>query len=202
MIKPNFIGRATELGFRSGTESSPNEILAEIVESRIPAYWETFPALLANAADGGEFTPAATAALLPESDRKALKELFLVSLGLYQALGEEFKWRHRLFPDCPARLVSGLAARLERGEDALAGGIPLPAARLTAAYRRCRRRGDPLSGAVLEIFTPRQAALLFKKLRRERLTKTEGEYFSRVIRKKAAALADERLHRLARKVLE
>lgn len=201
MIKPNFIGRATELGYKSGTDSDPNEILAEIVESRIPAYWEAFPALLANAAEGGEFSPAAASALLGESDKKALKQLFLVSLALYESLGEQFKWRHKLFPDCPARQVAGLAARLYRGEDAEAGGISLPAGRLAAAYRRCRRASAGPGAAVLEIFTPRQAQLFFKRLRGADLTKTETEYYSRAIRPKVKALADEELHQLARKAL-
>ena len=105
MIKASFISRATELGFKPGSPSDPNETLAEIVESRIPTYWEAFPGLLVNAAEGGEFSPAATAALLDESGKVALNQLFLVALGLYEALGEHFSWRRRLFPDLPARQV-------------------------------------------------------------------------------------------------
>ena len=141
MIKASFISRATELGFKPGSPSDPNETLAEIVESRIPTYWEAFPGLLVNAAEGGEFSPAATAALLDESGKVALNQLFLVALGLYEALGEHFSWRRRLFPDLPARQVSGLAARLERGEAVEAGGISLPAAKLTADFNRCRTCG-------------------------------------------------------------
>jgi len=201
MIKASFISRATELGFKPGSPSDPNETLAEIVESRIPTYWEAFPGLLVNAAEGGEFSPAATAALLDESGKVALNQLFLVALGLYEALGEHFSWRRRLFPDLPARQVSGLAARLERGEAVEAGGISLPAAKLTAAFKRCRRRRGGLGASLLQLFTPRQTELIFKRLRGARLTKTEAEYFSRTIRPKVRALADEELHRLAVKLL-
>lgn len=201
MIKASFISRATELGFKPGIPGNPNETLAEIVESRIPAYWEAFPGLLVNAAEGGEFTPAATEALLDETGKKALEQLFLVSLGLYEALGERFNWRHRLFPDLTHRQVSGIAARLKRGETVEAGGISLPAARLTAAFKRCRRSRGGLSDSLLRLFTPRQAELIFKRLRGARLSKTEGEYFSRAIRPKLSALADEELHRLARRAL-
>lgn len=201
MIKASFISRATELGFKPGSPSDPNETLAEIVESRIPAYWEAFPGLLVNAAEGGEFSPAATAALLDESGKQALSQLFLVSLGLYEALGEHFNWRRRLFPDLPARQVAGIAARLGRGEAVEAGGISLPAARLTAAFKRCRRSRGGLSDSLLQLFTPRQTELIFKRLRGSSLTKTEAEYFSRAIRPKVRALADEELHRLAVKLL-
>ena len=201
MIKASFISRATELGFKPGSPSDPNETLAEIVESRIPTYWEAFPGLLVNAAEGGEFSPAATAALLDESGKVALNQLFLVALGLYEALGEHFSWRRRLFPDLPARQVSGLAARLERGEAVEAGGISLPAAKLTAAFKRCRRSRGGLGASLLQLFTPRQTELIFKRLRGARLTKTEAEYFSRTIRPKVRALADEELHRLAAKLL-
>ncbi|HXS99233.1 MAG TPA: hypothetical protein VN915_01000 [Elusimicrobiota bacterium] len=50
-------------------------------------------------------------------------------------------------------------------------------------------------------FAPKQRDLLQKKLRGDPLTKTEREYFSRVVKKKLVALADPDLHRLAQKAL-
>ncbi|SHJ41327.1 hypothetical protein SAMN02745216_01614 [Desulfatibacillum alkenivorans DSM 16219] len=41
-----------------------------------------------------------------------------------------------------------------------------------------------------------------KKLEGDPLTKTEKEYYSRTVKKKAAALANSDLHSLARKLLE
>ena len=52
------------------------------------------------------------------------------------------------------------------------------------------------------LFSPRQKDLLYKKLRGEPMTKTEREYFSRVVKKKLMALADPDLYRLAQKALQ
>ena len=53
-----------------------------------------------------------------------------------------------------------------------------------------------------QFFAPKQRDLVEKKLRGEPLTKTEREYFSRVVKKKLLALADPDLHRLAQKALQ
>ena len=52
-----------------------------------------------------------------------------------------------------------------------------------------------------EVFTPRQKTLLRKKLEAKPLTKTEREYYSRVLKKRLKALANEELHALARRLL-
>ncbi len=54
-----------------------------------------------------------------------------------------------------------------------------------------------LEYALSQVFSPKQKELFFKKLKREKLSKTEREYFSRVVKKKALALANAELHRLA-----
>jgi hypothetical protein len=57
-----------------------------------------------------------------------------------------------------------------------------------------------LEYALSQVFSPKQKELFFKKLKREKLTKTEKEYFSRVVKKKALALADPALHRLSKQI--
>lgn len=52
-----------------------------------------------------------------------------------------------------------------------------------------------------EIFTPKQKALLKKREEGERFTKTEREYFSRVVKKRLKVLANEELHQLANRLL-
>ena len=62
-------------------------------------------------------------------------------------------------------------------------------------------KGDfDLTFALLQLLSPKQKDLFFKKLKREKMTKTEREYYSRVVRKKVAALANFELHRLAQQV--
>jgi hypothetical protein len=52
-----------------------------------------------------------------------------------------------------------------------------------------------------QIFSTKQKELVMKKLKGEKLTKTEREYFSRVVKKKVMALANTQLHRLSQKLL-
>ena len=56
--------------------------------------------------------------------------------------------------------------------------------------------------ALSQVFSPKQKELFLKKLKGEKFTKTEKEYFSRSVKKKALALANPELHRLARKLVE
>jgi hypothetical protein len=58
-----------------------------------------------------------------------------------------------------------------------------------------------LEYSLAQVFSPKQKELFFKKLKREKLSKTEKEYYSRVVRKKVAALANEDLHNLAKKAM-
>ena len=47
------------------------------------------------------------------------------------------------------------------------------------------------------LFSPKQKDLVFKKLRRETFTKTEREYYSRVVRKKLLAIAHHEIIKIA-----
>ena len=51
------------------------------------------------------------------------------------------------------------------------------------------------------IFSPKQKELVFKKLNGKIFTKTEREYYSRTVRKKLEAIADDELGMLAKKLM-
>ena len=210
--------KAAELGFRAA-ESAPgseaNKTLAEVVQSREQRYWEAFPVMLAAAAEAGELDYEAISAYLSESEQNHLKLLVFASLGLYESLGVKFKWTKSLFGDFPARLISHYKEKLNAGSELVIGDVTLLPDNIRENFLKrpkqaagtAKRPIDPgeqldLELAVSRIFTPRQKELFLKKLRHKKMTKTEKEYFSRVIKKKAQALANEDLHLLARKVLE
>ncbi len=48
------------------------------------------------------------------------------------------------------------------------------------------------------LFAPRQKDLVLMKLRGERMTKTEREYYSRVVKKKLESVASEEMREVAR----
>jgi len=51
------------------------------------------------------------------------------------------------------------------------------------------------------LFSPRQKDLIFQKLRRETFTKTEREYYSRVVRKKLEALSNREVQQIAESLI-
>ncbi|MBZ0166498.1 MAG: hypothetical protein K8I00_06795, partial [Candidatus Omnitrophica bacterium] len=56
--------------------------------------------------------------------------------------------------------------------------------------------------ALSQIFPAKQKELFKKRLNREKMTKTEREYYYRVVKKKAQALANPELHRMAQKIMD
>jgi len=209
--------KAAKLGFQSTPDqgSDANKILAEIVQSRDQRFWEAFPAMLANAAEAGEFDFQAANAHLEENERKHLKLLIFVSLGLYDHLGMKFPWTKSLLGDFPARLTANFSDRVRLGSELELGPFSVQPEKLKENFLKHFKKRDKrvkssaeavekldLELAVSRIFTPKQKELFLKKLRHKEMTKTEKEYFSRIIKKKLQALANEDLHRLAKKVLE
>lgn len=61
-------------------------------------------------------------------------------------------------------------------------------------------RSAGLQAHLDRIFSPKQKDLVFKKLNRERFTKTEREYYSRVVKKKLEAVADDEMNFIASKL--
>lgn len=210
--------KAAELGFQTiepGPRGDANKTLAEVVQSHDPRFWEAFPVMLANTAEAGEFSLEAVNGRLEEEDRELLRSLIFISLGLYKSLGMKFSWTKGLFGGFADRVIAGFSEKMRLNSGLELGQLRLLPERLKEnLLGNFKGRRGPvrntaesaekldLEFAVSEIFTPRQKELLLKKLRRKKMTKTEKEYFSRVIKKKAQALANEDLHRLARKVLE
>ena len=58
-----------------------------------------------------------------------------------------------------------------------------------------------LEYALSQIFTPKQKEIFLKRLQGKKLTKTEREYFYRIVKKKAMALTNDDLQRLAQQVI-
>ena len=70
-----------------------------------------------------------------------------------------------------------------------------------------RKKALPKRSAELEtsldrLFSPKQKDLVFKKLNRETFTKTEREYYSRVVRKKLLSIANAQVNGIAVKLTQ
>lgn len=195
------------------------ETLAQVARSGNGRYWEGFPVLLANAAKERGFDYAkAEAYLKGAGQRDKLKDLLLVSLALYDFNKLKFKWVKNFLShltDPEKNKIQGYKEALIRNSALKISDGRLDSERLKNSFQsyfalqaaEAIEFGNKHSEVSLEfsfsqIFSPKQKELFNKKLKGELLTKTEREYFSRVVRKKAVALANSELHQLARKVLE
>lgn len=182
-------------------------------------YWEGFPVLLANVANGESFVYAKVEASLENAgEKERLKDLFLISLALYDLNKLNLKWvkglaahltstekkrvqsyREALVNNRPVK-VSGTELEPERLKNVFKNYFTLEAAETLDLGQRHEELS--LEFAFSQLFSPKQKELFQKKLKGEPLSKTEREYFSRVVRKKVSALANSELHQLAMRVLE
>lgn len=214
MKKEELIKKAEMLGFpllKPEAKEDVNKTLSEVIKSKNSRLWEGFPVMLANAAQSGDFRYKSVLSLLKKvPEKEYFKKLLSMSLSLYRHLGMDFDWMRNLQKEYGELLL---------GKDAtgnlVIGGHVMSMEKLSSLFKAyshsqekelndflSAREESGLEYAMSQIFTPRQKELFFKKLRQEKLTKTESEYFSRVIKKKILALSNAELHGLARKIIE
>lgn len=195
-----------------------NELIADTVKSKSAGLWESFPLLLANSNQHGGFSYKKVKELLENNFLSFLfKNLVLLSLAFYRYLNLKFIWadkllNHFVFPD--NEKFDAFFRCLKKNRDIVIFERKLRLKRMKQVFNsyfkpdsleikdlRTRRDNLSLEYAMSQIFTPKQKELFLKKFRGQKMSKTEREYFSRVIRKKVLALANPELHNLANATL-
>lgn len=222
MKNNGLLKRVGALGFPlvgSEEETNADLTLAEMVESKDLRLWEGFPVVLANSAEKGLFNYEKLKRYLEKSFAKPyLASLLVMSLALYKFFNLKFSWTaelHRLLSDKSKKEFSEHLKKLKDEAELNVAGHKMPARRLKTVFNNYFNQTQNklnellaikdelgLEYALSQVFSPKQKELFFKKLKGERLTKTEREYFSRAVKKKLLALANPELHRLSRKILE
>jgi hypothetical protein len=194
-----------------------NTALADVVKSKNARFLEGFPVMLANAAKQEGFNYAKLRSLLVKHEaRDVLERLFLLSLAMYKANDLYFDWVKEYeakFTTKDKASLNTLMSSLNSSPEVKVGAYRLNVERLNNAFHHylageskevkdlsAKHEGMSLEFSLSQVFSPKQKELFKKKLKGEVLTKTEREYFSRSVRKKVSALANEQLHRLAQKV--
>lgn len=223
MKNESLVKRLSKLGFplfETEETVDANGTLADVVRSKDPRLWEGFPVILANSAERGLFDYDSVLQHLKEErpERHNLLSLVVMSLALYKALNTKFFWATKLYKSLPPdskKEMDSFVEKLKKDEDFKVSHHLMSSQRLRSTFNnyfgQVRSRVSELLSmqeefaleySLSQVFSPKQKELFLRKLRREKLTKTEKEYFSRVVKKKVLALANPELHRFARRLLE
>src|SRR3989338_2353451 len=222
MKNNNLLKRVGALGFPLfGAEEYQNAdlTLSDMVRSGELRLWEGFPVVLANSAQNGSFSYAKVNRYLKKAFQKSsLVSLVAMSLALYKFFYLKFSWHKELFKALSRNMqkqFDGYLRNLKKDGNLNVAGREMSAHRLKSAFNNYfnqsqAKLNELLSGkdelsleySLSQVFSPKQKELFLKKLKREKLTKTEKEYFSRAVKKKVLALANPEMHRLSQKLLE
>jgi hypothetical protein len=196
----------------------PNETIAEVVKSKNIRLWEGFPIIFANSNKEHLFDLKETKKLLEnEAEYTAFIELIFMSFSLYKFFNLNFSWGRDLLNDIELsdnnRFNEFLSSFKNNNEFQLSGKR-LDPKRIKELFNnyfvfvdkdviKLDNVNDELSleYAFSQIFTPKQKEIFLKRLQGKKLTKTEREYFYRIVKKKAMALANADLQRLAQQVI-
>jgi len=204
-------------GQRQVSETQIMIILDALAGAQDPALVARFPAVLALCARREiELSSQNLLGRYWESSpkRQNLEKLLFISAELFQRAGitaprnlpqiaESLRPRHAgLSLDGEVQLTGGprvavadLRAALSKFAAAVDPPPPAPEKPSAAGDRRVWSANLPMLLDLL--FSEKQKELVFKKLRGQHLTKTEREYYSRVVKKKLSAMADGEMQELA-----
>ncbi|MEK6563440.1 MAG: hypothetical protein AABZ65_00220 [Candidatus Omnitrophota bacterium] len=221
-MSENLLKELSELGFplfKREEKSRADSVLARLAKSGDSRLWEGFPVVLANSVEKGLLNYENVLRQLKRaSDKSKLNALLAMSLALYEVLGLKFSWTKKLLNSLSPREkkdFDDFKENLKRDCLFTVAGREMSVQRLKTTFSNYFWKNQSglnelllvkeelgVEYALSQVFSPKQKELFLKKLKSEKLTKTEKEYFSRSVKKKALALANPELHRLARKLLE
>jgi len=204
--------------FETEENFEANKTLAEVVKAGDLRMWEGFPVLLANSLEKGLFDERAVEKYFRAmSDKTYFRSLVTMSLALYKYLRLEFSWVHKLTASrfFDEKVFNEFLKRFMGHDDFTKDLKELSSDRVVNAFRRYFEPEKPdlkeytqlkgefdLEYSLSQVFSKKQKELFMKKLRGEKMTKTEREYYSRSVRKKVLALANADLHMLALKLAQ
>ena len=221
MTDRNLSTKLSKLGFsmfEPSEELDVNETLAEVVASHDTRLWESFPVLLANAAESYQFAPEQVEDQLIKREQKVLfHQLMLLSGSLFSLYHLSFSWWNKLkkgFSKEDKSLVKTWKHNLGNNQTIKLNDATLDPIRLKGLFelyfekkaeknrrRKVKYEEFSLEYALSQVFSPKQKELFKKKLEGLTFTKTEQEYYSRTVKKKVVALANSELHSLSKKLL-
>ena len=152
-------------------------------------YWETSPKR-----QNLEKLLLISAAIFDLQGLKAPKNLDKIATSLKAKYGD-------LLPGGECQLSSGMCISIKDLQNTLEAYTSGKSQSLEVQTPKSRLKPDSLDIYLDRLFSPKQKELVLKKRDGGFFTKTEREYYSRIVRKKLEAIASENLVELARKLV-
>lgn len=219
MERGTLLRRLEELGYPLlGKSINANEVLAEVVKSHDARLWQGFPVLLANMIRNNTYDYSAVISFLKKSENiKKFIRLLIMSFVLFERQNVSFAPGTYLNV---MNLRENLSIR-ENMQNSFWDGKSIYGMEdylswdnVKNTFNNYYRNYEDLNirnylankdesdfeFALSQVFSIKQKDLLKKKIRGEKLTKTEREYYSRVVKKKLIALSNSDLHNIALKL--
>jgi hypothetical protein len=189
-------------------------VLDELSDSEDSRLIEAFPVVLANCAHRGiklDIRDLFSRYGLRSQKRANLEKLILASSELLAQEGlKKPEGLERILPPLRVKYgellkgeVLGLGKRRSVSMERLRNALRRYSADLQRSEsarekdKKSQLRSFQLNFYLSMLFSPKQKDLVFKKFKGEPLSKTEKEYYSRVVRKKLEALTNNELRKLA-----
>jgi len=221
MENKELLKRLGKLGFplfEIDEDLKPNETIAEVVKSKNTRLWEGFPIIFANSNKEHLFNFEETKKMLRnKTDYNNFLELVFMSLSLYKFLNLKFSWERDLVDNIKFNgksKVNEFFNFLKNNNEFYLSQKRIDPKRVKELFNNYFvfveseiKKNDnihdelSLEYALSQIFTPKQKEIFLKRLQGKKLTKTEREYFYRIVKKKAMALTNDDLQRLAQQVI-
>ena len=221
MKKATLLKKVKELGyplFETEILIDANETLAEVVKSKEPRLLEGFPLLLANCLEKNLFDYRMTLIHLKNVvERKNFRNLVVMSVALYKHLKLKLPSAEMLYNSnyFDKKIFDKFLNQFKEKKDLTVIVKKLSSLRVVNTFKNYFKHAElnirdyvkmrdefDLEYALSQVFSKKQKELFMKKLKGEKLTKTEREYFSRSVKKKVLALANSDLHRLATRLIK
>ncbi len=202
-------------GQKKISESQIVIILDALASSDDTAVVARFPAVLAICARRGlALNPQALFSRYWETSpkRQNLEKLLLISAAIFSLQGlkapknldkiaESLKPKYgELLPAGEFQLSSGMCISIKDLQNTLKAYTGSQIRPPAIQAKKSPLNADSLDVYLDRLFSPKQKELVLKKRDCQAFTKTEREYYSRIVRKKLDAIASEKLVELARKL--
>jgi hypothetical protein len=221
MDKAKLLEKVRALGYPLLEKEEPfdaNAVLAEVVTSQDQRLWEGFPVMLAHSLEKNLFNYEKVAQHLKTNKLTTLfQKLLMMSLALYEYLGLEFSFADGLLDShhFEGHLFRDYLTRFKTKKELIDINGGMWTTRVANTFKNYYQRAEfdlkevidmqdefEFEYAMSQIFSKKQKELFLKKLKGERLTKTEKEYYSRAVKKKVLALSNVDLHKLATRLIK